>query len=184
MPHRTDDATLEAPHLPRPKRLSRIWRWIAPVAAIGLLTGWIAWYVTTPPALQTDDHTTTASAVVGQDLYIGMWAATDDFHRAIHISGVQVHATASQQLDMTPLLCHQGSIDVTSDPTQFCSSIDDPAGQRLGAGDSIILKLHGDSPVVANIDRIKVAFQEGLRWGTRPAGHAGAVVSFVDHAAP
>lgn len=181
MPHRNDEVTLEAPHLPGPRRQSRIWRWAAPVAAIALLIGWIAWYVTTPPALQTDDQAKTASGVVGQDLYVGMFTASSDFHRAIHISGVKVHATASQDFEVTPMLCRQGTIDVTTDPTQFCKSLDDPAGQRFGAGDSIILKLHSDNPVVADVDRIRIAFQEGLRWGTKPAGHAGATISFVDH---
>ena len=179
MQHRSDDLALEAPHLPRPRRLSRMWRWVAPVAAIALLVGWVAWYVTTPPPLQTDGQTTPATGVVGHDLYVGMFTASPDFHRAIHISGVKVHATASATFDVTPLLCHQGSIAVTTDPTAFCKSIDDPAGQRLSAGDSIMLKLHSDAPVVADVDQIRIAFQEGLRWGTKPAGHAGATVSFV-----
>lgn len=181
MQQRSDDAALEAPHLPHPRRQSRIWRWAAPAGAIALLVGWVAWYVTTPPQLQTDAQDKPATGVVGHDLYIGMFTAGSDFHRAIHISGVKVHATASATFDVTPLLCHQGSIDVTTDPTAFCRSLDDPAGQRLGAGDSILLKLHSDTPVVADIDQIRIAFQEGLRWGTQPAGHAGATVSFVDN---
>jgi hypothetical protein len=183
MQTRGDDATLEAPHLPRPARHSRLWRWIPPVAAIALLAGWVAWYVTTPEGLPTDGQTVTASGVVGQPLYVGMFTAPAGFDRGLHMAGVRVHARASATLTVTPLLCRHGSIQVTTEPDQFCASLDDPAGQRLGAGDSIVLELQSDQSVVAQIDRIRIAFQEGLRWGTKPAGHAGASVSLVDRSA-
>jgi hypothetical protein len=174
-----DDAALQAPHLPRPRLRSRLWRWAPPAAAVGLLVGWMIWYVNTPEDLPTDNVTKTASGVVGQPLYIGMFTTPAGFDRGIHISGVKVDATASSALRITPLLCRHGSVDVTTDTEQFCASLDDPAGQRLGAGDSIVLKIDSDTDVVADIGRIRIGFQEGLRWGTKPAGHAGAEVSLV-----
>ena len=183
MQTRGDDAALEAPHLPRPRRQSRLWRWVPPIAAVILLLGWISWYITTPEGLPTDSQHVTATGVVGQPLYVGMFVAPSGFDRGIHMSGVKVHATASAKLTLTPLLCRHGSVGVTTEPDQFCASLDDPAGQRLGAGDSIVLKVQGDQSVVADIDRIKIAFQEGLRWGTKPAGHSSAAVSLVDRAA-
>lgn len=175
-----DEAGLEAPHLPRPNVSSRLWRWGPPTAAIALLIGWVIWYVVTPEQLPTDSQNVPASGVVGHPLYVGMFAAPSGFDRSLHMSGVQVHATASTKFELTPLLCRKGSIQVTTEPDQFCASLDNPAGQRLGPGDSIVLKVSSDRPVLADIDRIRIAFQEGLRWGTEQAGHEGATVSLVD----
>ncbi|MCL2542317.1 MAG: hypothetical protein FWE71_07665 [Nocardioidaceae bacterium] len=179
MQTRGDDATLEAPHLPRPRRQSRLWKWAAPVAATALLVGWVAWYVTTPEDLPTDSQTITASGIVGQPLYVGMFSTPSGFDRGLHMSGIKVTAKASTKLSITPLLCRHGSIQVTTEPNQFCASLDNPAGQRLDAGDSIVLRLDSTQTVLADIDQIRIAFQEGLRWGTKPAGHAKAVVSLV-----
>lgn len=180
MQTRGDDATLEAPHLPRPRRQSRLWRWAPPVLAVALLVGWVAWYVTTPEDLPTDDQAVAATGIVGQPLYVGMFTAPTGFNRALHMSGVKVHATASAKPTITPLLCRHGTIGVTTEPDQFCASLDDPAGQRLSTGDSIVLEVQSDQTVVVDVDRIRIAFQEGLRWGTKPAGHASAAISLIE----
>lgn len=175
MQTRDEDAALEAPHLPRPKRQSRLWRWAPPVAAVALLVGWVAWYVTTPEDLPTDPTPVTAAGVVGQPLYVGMFAAPAGFHRALHISGVTVHATSSTKLTIKPLLCRHGAFGQTTEPDQFCASLDEPAGQRLGEGDSIVLEVSSDQTVVAKIDPVRISFQEGFRWGTKAAGHPAEV---------
>ncbi|GAB2988696.1 hypothetical protein [Nocardioides montaniterrae] len=176
-----DDATLVAPRLPRPRLRSRLWRWVPAVAAVALLIAWVSWYVSTPESLPSDDIEVTASGIVGKPLYVGMFVAPAGFDRAIHMSGVKVDVRASSKLKITPLLCRHGSFQVTTDTQQFCPSLDDPAGQRLSAGDSIVLKIESPSSVIADISRIRIGFQEGLRWGTEPAGHAGAEVSLVNH---
>lgn len=177
MQTRDEDAALEAPHLPRPKRQSRLWRWAPAVGAVALLVGWVVWYVTTPEDLPTDPTPVTAAGVVGQPLYVGMFAAPGDFQRTLHMSGVIVHADSSDKKSLTikPLLCRHGAFGQTTEPDQFCASLDSPAGQRLGPGDSIVLEISSDTTVVAKIDPIKISFQEGFRWGTKAAGHPAEV---------
>ena len=172
---RGEEADLEAPHLHRPRQQSRLWKWVPAVAAVVLLVGWVAWYVTTPEDLPTNAEPVSATGVVGKPLYVGMFAAPSGFDRGLHMSGVKVHATASAKFQITPLLCRHGSIQVTTEPDQFCASLDDPAGQRLGAGDSIIIKIESSETVVADVDRVDIGFQEGLRWGTKPAGHPAQI---------
>ena len=48
---------------------------------IALLVALGVWYVNTPSALPTSNATVNASAVTGQPVYLGVFAATDEFER-------------------------------------------------------------------------------------------------------
>ncbi len=169
--------SLGAPRVPRPSFQSKTWRIAMISVAVLMLIGWFAWYATTPEELPTDSKTMSASGVVGTPLYVGMFSAPDDFGRTLRISGVRVHATTSADMDVTPVLCRRGTVGVTTQPQQFCAELVNPEGARMVGGDSIVLKIVSEEPVVAVIDRIRVAYREDVRWDTQPAGHQQAIVT-------
>lgn len=168
---------LGSPRVPRPSFKSRFWRIGVIALAVLMFLAWFAWYATTPEDLPTDSKTANGSGVVGTPLYIGMFSAPDDFGRTLRISGVRVHATASAELDVTPVLCRRGTVGVTTQPEQFCSELVNPEGERMVGGDSILLRIESDSPAVAVIDQIEIAYREDVRWGTQPAGRQQAIVT-------
>jgi len=156
-----------------------MWRWGLVGCLAVLLVSWFTWYATTPEPLPRSDDTVNASGVAGKPIYLGMFAATDGFDRTIRIAGVRVHVTASAKVTITPLLCRQGAVGVTTDPRQFCDDVLDTEGQRLSGGDSIILKIESTEAAIAVIDQIKVAYREDLTWGTQPAGAQQAIVTMA-----
>lgn len=173
------DAALTPPRLPRTPRRSRTLRLAAIAAAALLLIGWLAWYVLAPGDLPTSGRSTTAAGVAGTPLYIGMFAAPADFDRSLDVSGVKVHTEASAEVTVTPLLCVGAAVGVTTAPEQFCEDVVNPEGRTLEAGDSIIVEVAADGATEAHVERIEVAFREGLRWSTRPAGISGADVTIA-----
>lgn len=175
---RLSAANLGKPPLPRISLQSRFWRFTFAGAGALLLLGWFLWYATTPEDLPTSDKTISAPGVAGTPLYVGMFSAPDGFGRTLRISGVKVHATTSADLAVTPLLCRRGTVGVTTGPDQFCSELVDPAGERMVAGDSIVLKFEATEPVIAVVDQLRIAYREDVRWDTQPAGSEQAIVTF------
>lgn len=156
-----------------------MWRWGIIGCLVVLLGSWFTWYATTPEPLPLSDDTVNASGVAGKPIYLGMFTATDGFNRTIRIAGVRVHATTSATMTITPLLCRQGAVGVTTDPAQFCDDVLDTEGERLSGGDSIILKVESSEAAIAVIDRVRVAYREDLTWGTQPAGAQQAIVTLA-----
>lgn len=175
----TRDGGLRAPWLPRPSWQSKGWRYSLAAGAVTLLVGWTVWYAATPEGLPVSDRVVKASGVVDTPLYIGMFTAPDDFERTLRIAGVKVHATATDRISVTPVLCRRGAIGVTTEPFQFCNDIVDPQGERFVAGDSIVLKIESDVPALAVIDQIRIAYREDLRWDTQDAGNHQAIVTLA-----
>lgn len=175
---RLSTANLGKPPLPRISLQSTFWRVVFAGAGVLLLLGWFFWYATTPEELPTSSKTVSAPGVAGTPLYVGMFSAPDGFDRTLRISGVKVHATTSAELTVTPLLCRRGTVGVTTGPDQFCSDLVDPEGQRLVAGDSIVLKFEAAEPVIAVVDQLRIAYREDVRWDTQPAGNEQAIVTF------
>ena len=173
------DSGLRAPWLPRPSWQSKGWRYSLAAGAVTLLVGWMVWYAATPEGLPVSDRVVKASGVVDTPLYVGMFTAPDDFERTLRIAGVKVHATATEKISVTPVLCRRGAIGVTTEPDQFCNDIIDPEGERLVAGDSIVLKIESDVPALAVIDQIRIAYREDLRWDTQDAGNHQAIVTLA-----
>lgn len=183
-PPRRRGGTLGTPRVPRISLQSRGRRIIVASAALLLLVGWFIWYAMTPEDLPTSDRTVSASGVAGTPLYVGMFAAPDDFDRTLRIAGVKVHATTSAEIELTPLLCRRGTVGVTTKPEQFCADLVDTAGARMVAGDSIVLRIESEDAALAVVDRIRVAFREDVRWDTLPAGHEQAIVTMAGRPEP
>jgi hypothetical protein len=133
------------------------------------------WYVNSPSALPTSDATVNASTVAGRPVYLGVFAATHEFARTLHLSGVKVSTTANTQVEVVPYLCRDGSLAVTTDPDAFCGELVNPEGQTFAPGDSIVLEVSSDETAIAVIDRVRLGFREGIQWGTREAGSSALV---------
>lgn len=153
-------------------------RWATAIGAVLVLVvmlGVMAWYATSPDPLPTSDRTVPASTSVGQPIYVGVFRGGSGFDRTLSLSGVKVHTTSSTELTVTPLLCRDGAVGVTSDPQAFCTELVNPEGERLTPNDSIVLEVTSNEPAVAVIDPVRLAFREHLQWATLPAG-SGAIV--------
>jgi hypothetical protein len=134
-----------------------------------------AWYVNSPSSLPTSNATVKASTVAGRPVYLGVFLATDEFARTLHLSGVKVHTTANTQVEVVPYLCRDGSLAVTTDPNAFCGELVNPEGEPFAPGDSIVLEVSSEETAVAVIERVQLGFREGLQWGTREAGSPAMV---------
>jgi hypothetical protein len=136
----------------------------------------VAWVTTHPADLPTSTTTVNASTPAGQPVYVGVFTAPGDFDRVLHLSGVKIFATATvSDVEITPHLCRGGSVAVTSDPDAFCSELAGTEGTELGAGDEIILEVSAPAPGAVAIDRIRIAYRDGVQWGTHDAGSPALV---------
>jgi hypothetical protein len=67
---------------------------------------------------------------------------------------------------------------VTTTPETFCRDLGPTEGATLEGGDEIVLEVSGDAPTVVDIDRVRIAYRDGLQWATQDAG-APAMVSIL-----
>jgi hypothetical protein len=148
------------------------WLVVAVVVAAAAAGG--SWFATHPQDLETSDRTVEAMTPAGQPVYLGVFEPTG-FDRTLHLSGVKVHSTSTVQVEVVPLLCHDGTIGVTSDPATFCSALVNPEGESFGPGDSIVLKVTGESAGAAAIDRVRLGYREGFQAATQEAGEPSVV---------
>lgn len=174
-------SSLEVPRRQRPAKRSKIWRIAAILGALVLVAGWVLWFVRTPDDLPVTSDTVTERGVVDRTLYVGMFAVGDSFDRTIRISEVTVDVESEGDVEVTPQICRDGTISVTTDPIGSCTTLDDPEDAEFGPGDSIIVAVTAAEPTTVSIGRLKISFRDGLHWGTKEAGLANASLTFADH---
>jgi hypothetical protein len=153
-------------------------RWAAYGGVLVVVVAVLAWLATHPASLPTSDKRIRASAPVGQAVFLGVFVAPEDFGRTLDLNGVRVFATASVGTTIVPHVCHGGSVSVTTDPVSFCASVGPTEGATLGAGDEVVLEVTGSAPGVAEIDRVRIAYRDGVQWAVQDAG-APAEVQFL-----
>ena len=144
----------------------------------------VVWWVSThPAALPTSTTTIRASTPVGQPVFIGVFTASAESDRTLNLSGVKIFATSTvEDVEITPHLCRGGSVAVTADPAPFCTEMDGTEDTTMGPGDEIVLEVSGPAPGTVAIDRIRVAYREGVQWGTQGAG-SPALVTLIPRGA-
>lgn len=140
---------------------------------MAVVVGLVVWFVTNPRALATSDDPVVTSAPVGQDVYLAV--AGGDPDRTLELTGVRVHVSATAPVEVEPLVCVGGSPRVTTDPQAFCQDLVAPEGHSFRGTDSVVLRVRGEYAGVVNVDRVRLGFREGVRWGTRPAGAPATV---------
>ena len=146
--------------------------------AVGLLlaVAIAAWVTTHPAALPTSTTRIQASTPVGQPVFVGVFTAPADSDRTLHLSGVKVFAISTVAgVEFTPHLCRGGSVAVTADPEPFCRDMDGTEGTTMGAGDEIVLEVSAPGPGAVEIDRVRLAYRDGVQWATQEAGSPALV---------
>jgi hypothetical protein len=164
--------SLQVRRRPRATLLS----WVVVAALVAAIVGWVS---THPGELPTSTTSVKASTPVGQPVYVGVFTAPGDFDRTLRLAGVKIFATSTVAgVVITPHLCRGGSLGVTTDPAPFCSKVEGTEQTSMGPGDEIVLEVSGEAPGVVAIDRIRLAYRDGVQWGTQDAG-SPALVSLI-----
>ena len=148
-------------------------RWLqvtAYVVVLVVLFAVIGWVSTHPDPLPTSKTRVVASTPIAEPVFVGVFDTPADFDRSLHISGVRVSATSTVDVTITPHVCHGGSINVTTTPDSFCATFGPTEDAALDQGDEIVLEVVGDAPGVVDIDRVQIAYRDGLQWATQDAG--------------
>jgi hypothetical protein len=148
----------------------RGWRITTYVVALLVLLAVLGWVSTHPEALATSDTTVRAETPVGDSVYVGVFGTPSDFDRTLHLAGVHVFASSTADVTIVPHVCHGGSVNVTTTPDSFCRELGPTEGATLESGDAILLEIMGDVPGVVEIDRVRIAYRDGLQWATQDAG--------------
>lgn len=163
--------------LPTPGQRSRATRLVAVVGAALIVLSWTIWYLVSPRSLEINEDVLTVQGRAGSAVYVEVFTVPDDWERTLDISKVSVDTDVEGDLKVTPLICRGHTNGVTSKPENFCDDLVDTNGVDLGAGDAVLLRLEAEDAVEGEIERIRISFREGLRWGTKDAGVAGVAVS-------
>ena len=148
----------------------RGWRITTYAVALLVLLAVIGWVSTHPDGLTTTDTTVLAETPVGEPVFVGVFSTPADFDRTMHLAGVHVFASSTADVTIVPHVCHGGSVNVTTTPESFCGELGPTEGATLEAGDAIVLEIMGDVPGVVEIDRVRIAYRDGLQWATQDAG--------------
>ena len=148
----------------------RGWRITTYAVALLVLLAVIGWVSTHPESLATTDTTVRAETPAGEPVFIGVFATPADFDRTLYVAGVHVFASSTADVTIVPHLCHGGSVNVTTTPESFCDELGPTEGATMEGGDAIVLEVVGDAPAVVEIDRVRIAYRDGLQWATQDAG--------------
>jgi hypothetical protein len=135
-----------------------------------LLVAVAGWVSTHPDGLPTSGTRVDASTPVDVPVYLGVFAPGAGFGRSLHVSGVRVFATSTVDVTILPHLCRGGSVNVTTTPDSFCAELVGTQDSAFAAGDEIVLEVRGAEPGVVDIDRVRVAYRDGLQWAVQDAG--------------
>ena len=146
------------------------WRITTYAVALLVLLAVIGWVSTHPDPLATTDTTVRAETPVGEPVFVGVFATPADFDRNLHLAGVHVFASSTADVTIVPHVCHGGSVNVTTTPESFCVELGPTEDAALESGDAIVLEIVGDVPTVVEIDRIRIAYRDGMQWATQDAG--------------
>src|SRR4051812_17917259 len=144
------------------------------VAGVCLVAG-IGWGTTLPEPLPTSNPRVVASTPVTEPVFVGVFGTGSEFDRTLHVSGVHIYATSTTDVTVIPHVCHGGSINITTTPESFCEEFGPTEGAVLDAGDEIVLEVVGDAPTVVDIDRVRIAYRDGLQRATQDAGSPSQV---------
>ena len=135
-----------------------------------LLVAVAGWVSTHPDELPTSGTRVDASTPATVPVYLGVFGPGAGFDRSLHVSGVRVSATSTVDVTIVPHLCRGGSVSVTTTPDSFCSELTDTQDSAFVAGDELVLEVRGEEPGVVDIDRVRVAYRDGLQWAVQDAG--------------
>jgi hypothetical protein len=139
------------------------------IAALAVVIAFGAWFVTHPAPLPVPDDPVSVEVPLGEAVYVGVYDPAADDDRTLHISEATIEVDGAATV--VARVCRDGTISVTSQPEEFCSTVIDAAGATLGPGDGLVLEiLDANETGDATIAPMEITFRDGIRWGTQPVG--------------
>ena len=139
------------------------------IAALAVVIAFGAWFVTHPAPLPVPEQPVAVEVPLGEAVYVGVYDPAADGDRTLHISEVSIEVDGAATV--VARVCRDGTISVTSQPEEFCSTVTDAAGATLEPGDGLVLEiLDANESGEATIAPMEISFREGIRRGTRPVG--------------
>jgi hypothetical protein len=161
----TDARTPRSLQVGRSRR-GRVLVWIVVLAAA---VAFGAWFVTHPAPLPVASDPVEVEVPLGEAAYVGVYDPAADDDRTLHISGTDIEVEGAATV--VARVCRGGTVSVTSDPEEFCSSLDHADGATLEPGDGLVLEiLDANEAGDVNISPMELTFRDGIRWGTQPVG--------------
>ena len=140
------------------------WLWGLTGLALVAVAGW---FVTHPEPLPVSGETVSVTTPPDVPVYVGVFGANG---RTLHLRDVSVNPDGDVAVSVSPLVCVDGAVAVTSDPAPFCGSIERAEGADLGPNDQLMLRVTGGTAGSTTIDHVEVAYREALQWATQEAG--------------
>ena len=138
------------------------------IAALAVVIAFGAWFVTHPAPLPVPDQPVAVQVPLGEAVYVGVYDPADD-DRTLHISEATIKVDGAATV--VARVCRDGTISVTSQPEEFCSTLTEAAGATVGPGDGLVLEiLDANESGEATIAPMEISFRDGIRWGTQPVG--------------
>jgi hypothetical protein len=136
---------------------------VAVVAALLL-----AWWMKHPADLEPG-HTVSGPTRAGQAVYVGVEAPQG---RTLHLQSVKVEWHGKPRgASWDAFVCKGGALGFTPDPDPFCTRLEPAEGATLDTDkDQLVIALASDRAQTLKVDGIRVAFREGIQWGTQPIG--------------
>jgi hypothetical protein len=139
------------------------------IAAFTVLIAFGAWFVTHPSPLPVPDEPVEVEVPLGEAVYVGVYDPAADDDRTLHISEATIEVDGAATV--VARVCRDGTISVTSQPEEFCSTVTDAEGATLEPGDGLVLEiLDANESGDATIAPMEISFRDGIRWGTQPVG--------------
>jgi hypothetical protein len=147
-------------------RRGRVLLWIA---ALAVVIAFGAWFVTHPAPLPVPDEPVKVQVPIGEAVYVGVYDPAADANRTLHISRATTEVDGPATV--VARVCRDGTVSVTSQPEEFCSSMTDAEGATVAPGDGLVLEiLDANEAGEATIAPMEISFRDGIRWGTQPVG--------------
>jgi hypothetical protein len=148
------------------------WMWL-PVAFAVLAVG--LWWLGHPQELPSPDRSIEATAKTGRPLYLGV-TDTAQAGRELSIMSVVLPDLSRSGATVEALICINGSIAQTTDPTGFCEDVVPAEGNSLRLGqDQLLLSITSGTAQVLELDRLRVSYAEGLQRAEQRIGPTYAV---------
>lgn len=139
------------------------------IGALAVVVAFGAWFVTHPAPLPVPDEPVAVEVPLGEAVYVGIYDPAADDERTLHISEATIEVDGAATV--VARVCRDGTISVTSQPDEFCSTVTDAAGATLEPGDGLVLEiLDANETGEATIAPMEISFRDGIRWGTQPVG--------------
>lgn len=163
--------------LPRRARTRRRWPWLA-LAVVLVVGGGTATALAarTAPALPRGGEVEVRTPV-GRTVFVGVLGPLGDDRRLdlVGVGGLDGGVPDGVSVATAPVICRDGSINVTSDLDAFCPVVVPAEGEELGPRDQLVVAVTVDRPGTLVLSGVELAWEEGFGSGAQRVGPRIAV---------